>query len=53
MKTQEEMEKALQEAVPGKAPGVRDAINDHLMHLAKAPTHEEIIQVNRGAHHKE
>ena len=49
----EEMEKALQEAVPGKAPGVRDAINDHLMHLAKAPTHEEIIQVNRGAHHKE
>lgn len=41
------------EAVPGKAPGVRDAINDHLMHLAKAPTHEEIIQVNRGAHYKE
>ena len=47
----EELGQALAEAEKGKAPGTRDRLMEHFGSLDEMPSREEIVAINRAAHH--
>jgi len=46
----EMMGKALREAVPGKAPAIRNELYNRVGQLGPSPSHADIIAMNRSAH---
>ncbi|QQE91363.1 hypothetical protein GKQ51_23960 (plasmid) [Azotobacter chroococcum] len=46
----EMMRKALKEAVPGKAPAIRNELYNRIGQLGPSPSHADIIAMNRSVH---